>query len=86
MVVIGIPSAEDTAMKLWEAMHAEISVTIQKRNNGNDHEAFELIQSGKIDPVKSILSHRFPLSKGAEAFRTFGDYADGVIKPLIEFK
>jgi len=84
MVIIGIPSQEDVAVSLWPALQAEVTITVQKRNNGNDHAALELIEAGKIDPVRSILSHRFPLSDGAKAFETMGAYADGIIKPLIE--
>lgn len=84
MVVIGIPSQEDVAVNLWPALQAEVTVKVQKRNNGNDHAALELIEAGKIDPVRSIVSHRFALEDGAKAFETMGAYADDVIKPLVE--
>ncbi len=83
IVLIGIPSQAETPVALWTAMQAEVTLTIQKRNNGNDHAALELIEAGKIDPA-SIISHRFSLADGGKAFATMGDYADDVIKPLIE--
>lgn len=83
IVIIGIPSQVETPVRLWDAMHREVTIRIQKRNNGNDHEALEMIQAGRIDPT-AILSHRFPLSEGDKAFATMGDYSDGVIKPLVE--
>jgi L-iditol 2-dehydrogenase len=83
IVLIGIPSTQTIALELWPAMHAEARFVVQHRSNCNDHAALELIEEGKIDPA-SILSHRFPLSEGHRAFATMGDYADGVIKPLIE--
>ncbi len=83
IVIIGIPSQAETPLRLWEGLHREVTITVQKRNNGNDHAALELIEAGKIKP-ESILSHRFSLADGAKAFETMGAYADGVIKPLIE--
>ena len=83
IVVIGIPSEADTPFPFWTALHAEATIKVQKRSNGNDHEALEIIKAGKIDESK-ILSHRFSLADGGKAFATMGDYADGVIKPLIE--
>ena len=77
-----VASAPETAVDLWTALHREATLIVQKRNNGNDHEAFKLIRDGKIDPA-AILSHRFPLDQGAKAFETMAAYADGVIKPWI---
>ncbi len=83
IVIIGIPSQVETPVRLWDAMHREVTIRVQKRNNGNDHAALALIKAGKIKP-DSILSHRFPLAEGGKAFEMMGAYADGVIKPLIE--
>ena len=84
IVIIGIPSEAYTPIPFWPALHAEATIKVQKRSNGNDHEALEIIKAGKIDPEK-ILSHRFSLEDGAKAFSVMGNYEDGVIKPLIEF-
>jgi L-iditol 2-dehydrogenase len=84
IVVVGIPSQAETALNLWEAGHRELVITVQKRSNGNDHDALQLLMSGKIDP-KSFISHRFSMEQGGEAFKTMGAYADGVIKPVVEF-
>lgn len=82
IVLIGITSDELTPVPLWEALHREITLRVQKRNNGNDHEALDLMKAGKVDPA-SILTHQFPLTDGGKGFEVMGDYADGVIKPLI---
>lgn len=83
IVVIGIPSDPLTPVAFWPALHAEVTIKVQKRNNGNDHEALKLIESGRVAP-ESILSHRFAFGDGGRAFATMGDYSDGVIKPWIE--
>ena len=82
IVVIGIPSEPLTPVEFWPALHAEVTIKVQKRNNGNDHDALHLIEAGKITP-EMILSHKFPLEDGARAFATMGAYSDGVIKPWV---
>ncbi len=82
IVVIGIPSEPLTPIEFWPALHAEATIKVQKRNNGNDHEALKLVAAGRITP-EMILSHRFALEEGANAFKTMGAYADNVIKPWI---
>lgn len=83
LVIVGIPSAEETPLRLWDAMQHELTITVQKRSNGNDHDALDLLCSGKID-ASSIISHRFSMDRGGEAFETMGSYTDGVVKPVIE--
>ena len=83
IVIIGIPSQAETPIRLWSGLHQEVTIKVQKRNNGNDHDALKLIETGKIDPA-SILSHSFPLAQGNKGFEMMGAYSDGVIKPWIE--
>ncbi len=83
VVVVGIPSQAEVSLDVWGAMDKELTITGQKRSNGNDHDALQLLAAGKIDPA-TIVSHRFSMERGGEAFRTMGDYADGVIKPVVE--
>jgi L-iditol 2-dehydrogenase len=82
IIIIGIPSKPLTPVEFWPALQAEVTIKVQKRNNGNDHEALRLIEAGKITP-EMILSHRFSLEEGGQAFVTMGAYSDGVIKPWV---
>ena len=84
MVLIGIPSASPVPVDFWRAMAVEATIKVQRRSNGNDHEALDLMKRGVIRS-DSIVSHRFPLEKGQEAFEAMEAYRDGVIKPLIEW-
>lgn len=84
LVVVGIPSESSVPINLWTALDREATIHVQKRSNGNDHDALELLKSGAIHS-EDIISHRFPLERGQEAFETMADYRDGVIKPLIEW-
>ncbi|MFT3828596.1 MAG: zinc-dependent alcohol dehydrogenase [Opitutaceae bacterium] len=43
----------------------------------------ELIDGGRIDP-SFVVTHRFPLSRAAEAYQTFRDRTDGCIKVVLD--
>ena len=83
LVVIGIPSQQFVGVDLWQAMHQEISIHVQKRSNANDHEALDMLRRGQID-TQRLVSHRFPLRQGNKAFETIAQYSDGVIKAIVE--
>ena len=84
MVIVGIPSESSVPVNLWTALDREATIHVQKRSNGNDHEALKLLERGLIH-TGDIISHRFPLERGQEAFETMAGYRDGIIKPLIEW-
>ena len=84
MVIIGIPSAASVPVNLWTALDREARIHVQKRSNGNDHEALRLLERRAIRS-DDFVSHRFPLERGQEAFETMANYGDGVLKPMIEW-
>ena len=84
MVVVGIPSEPAVPLNLWTALDREARIHVQKRSNGNDHDALDLLKRGLIRS-EDIISHRFPLERGQEAFETMAEYREGVLKPLIEW-
>ncbi|MDE0623623.1 MAG: zinc-binding dehydrogenase [Bryobacterales bacterium] len=84
MVVIGIPSEPAVPLDLWTALDREARIHVQKRSNGNDHDALDLLKRGLIRS-EDIISHHFPLERGQEAFETMAEYREGVIKPLIQW-
>ena len=84
MVLVGIPSQSDIPVNFWTALDREARIHVQKRSNGNDHDALNLLERGAIRSA-DIMSHRFALERGQEAFEMMAAYHDGVIKPLIEW-
>ena len=84
VVVVGIPSEDLVPVNLWTALDREARIHVQKRSNGNDHDALELLRRGVIRS-DDFVSHRFPLERGQEAFETVAAYRDGVLKPMIEW-
>ena len=83
LVVIGIPSQQKIPLDLWEALDKEIEIVMQKRSNNNDHEAIDILRRGLI-PTDAFVTHRFPLETGHRAFATVAEYADGVMKAVVE--
>lgn len=84
MVLVGIPSESAIPVNFWTALDREATIHVQKRSNGNDHDALELLKRGLVRS-QDIISHSFPIERGQEAFETMADYREGVIKPLIEW-
>jgi L-iditol 2-dehydrogenase len=83
MVVIGIPSQQQVPVNFWRGLEREITIHVQKRSNGNDHLAIEMLHRKLID-ASALVSHRFPLEDGAKAFQAVAHYSDGVAKAVIE--
>lgn len=84
LVVVGIPSESSVPLNLWTALDREATIHVQKRSNGNDHDALDLLKRGVIRS-EDVISHRFSLEQGQEAFETMAAYREGVLKPLIEW-
>ncbi len=83
MVVIGIPSQQQAPVNFWRGLDREITIHVQKRSNGADHQAIEMLQRKLID-TSALLTHRFPLEDGAKAFEAVAHYSDGVAKAVVE--
>jgi L-iditol 2-dehydrogenase len=81
-VLIGIPGEADTLFDLQTAMSKELRIQTIKRSNHQGHRALHLIESGKIPT--SIITHRFPMERTAEAFELVSDYRDGVGKLILD--
>lgn len=83
LVLIGIPAEPLVGVEFWGALNKEITIRVQKRSNGNDHDAVALMKRGLIRS-DSIMTHSMPMSEGHKAFEMMAEYADGVIKPVVE--
>lgn len=82
VALIGIPSESPVPTDLYAALDKELTLHTIKRSNHNDHEAIQLIESGKI-PAARLVTHTFPLECSDRAFDTVGAYADGVAKAVV---
>jgi L-iditol 2-dehydrogenase len=81
VVLVGIPSDDRTCFSASTARRKGLILQLCRRMRGTYPKAIELVHSGKID-VLSLVTHRFPLERAAEAFQA-AQNREG-IKVIIE--
>ena len=67
VVLCGIPTVNQISFKASSARRKGLSIMIVRRMKHVYPTAIKLVEAGQVD-VRSIVSHRFPLEKAAEAF------------------
>lgn len=83
VVLVGIPSEDRCAFRHSTARRKGLTVVFSRRMKHMYPRAIRLVESGAVD-VRSLISHRFPLQKTAEAFALNAAYADNVVKIIVE--
>lgn len=83
LVLVGIPGDDRLQLKHSTARRKGLDIRMVRRMKHVYPRAIQLVQEGKID-LKPLLSHRFPLSRAAEALALNAAYADGAIKVILE--
>ena len=81
VVLVGIPGSDRTSFPAALARQKGLSFLVSRRMNQTYPRAIELVRSGRID-VTSLVTHRFPLDRSAEAFET-ASRRDG-LKVVVE--
>ncbi len=86
MLVFGVPTEVVDGVR-WRDLFVK-NLTVHTSVNP-DFEidfptAMQWIAERRID-VRSLVTHRFPLSDIQHAFETFRDHSDGALKVLVEF-
>jgi L-iditol 2-dehydrogenase len=81
VVLAGIPSEERTSFKAATARRKGLTLVLSRRMKHTYPRAIRLVEDGQVD-VRSSVTHRFPLERGAEAFAVAAR-RDG-LKVLIE--
>jgi L-iditol 2-dehydrogenase len=69
IVLVGIPDDDRTLIGSATARRKGLTVKWARRMKHTYPRAIRLVESGKVD-VRSIVTHRFPLARVAEAFAT----------------
>ena len=81
--VIGVQQSRRYPFPLERAFAAGLTFRIGTCSVPEELPAlFPLVQSGRLTPERYI-SHRLPLSQGAEAYRMFDERADGALKMVL---
>ena len=83
IVLVGIPSEDRCAFKHSTARRKGLTVVFSRRMKHCYPRAIQLVEQGKVD-VRSLITHRFPLARAAEAFAMNAAYNDQAVKVIIE--
>ncbi len=67
VILVGIPADDRTSFQASVARRKCLTLKLVRRMKNTYPRAIRLVESGKVD-VRSLVTHRFPLEKTAEAF------------------
>lgn len=82
VILVGIDPDDRVEFRHSAARRKGLSIFMVRRMKHTFPRAIRLVDEGKID-LGSLISHRFPFEKAAEAFRLNAAYADNVNKAVI---
>lgn len=83
LILIGIPRNDRISMTIDKIRRKEITVINIRRQNKCTQECIDLIKEKKIN-ADFMVTHRFDFEQTQEAFDLAAEYADGVVKAMIE--
>ncbi len=83
LLMIGIPETDRVSFNIDLLRRKEIRIQNVRRQNQCVQAAIDLIAEGRVNP-DPLVTHRFPLDRAQDAFELVADYADGVIKAIID--
>jgi L-iditol 2-dehydrogenase len=84
LMLIGIPEFENWCFSADKARRKEISIVNVRRQNHALEATLEMMEQKKIDG-RQMITHRFKFAESKKAFDLVDQYADGVMKAMIEF-
>jgi len=83
LIIIGIPGPGPTPIEFHEARHRELRVVFSRRSNQELEQCLRLVEKKLVD-LGPLVTHRMPLERIGDAFALVDQYADGVIKAMLE--
>jgi L-iditol 2-dehydrogenase len=69
VILVGIPADDRTSFPASVARRKGLTIKLVRRMKFTYPRAIHLVESGRVD-VHSLVTHRFPLERAADAFRT----------------
>ena len=84
LMLIGIPESDRVSLLIDMGRRKELCVQNVRRQCGCVEPAIGLL-AGPARDAASLVTHRFPFARTAEAFELVAGYRDGVIKAMIDF-
>jgi len=82
VVLVGIPDGDSYVVPAAETRRRGLTIKFSRRMGHVYPRAIELVALGKVD-VEAVVSHRFGLDEGPEAFRRHAANEAGMVKSLI---
>ena len=83
VVLVGIPDGDRFSLTASVARRKGLTVKFSRRMGHVYPRAIRLVASGKVK-LGVLVTHRFPLKRGAEAFEIQADRRDGAVKAVIK--
>ncbi|MCS6826558.1 MAG: alcohol dehydrogenase catalytic domain-containing protein [Caldilinea sp.] len=83
LVLVGIPGPDKLEMKHSTARRKGLTIRLSRRMKHVYPRAVKLWASGAVD-LTGVVSHRFPLERTPEAYALNEQYADNVVKIIID--
>jgi L-iditol 2-dehydrogenase len=82
LVVVGISEDDRMSLKHSTARRKGLSITMVRRMKHTYPRAVLLARQDRVD-LDALVTHRFPLSRAADAYALNAAYRDGVVKALV---
>jgi L-iditol 2-dehydrogenase len=82
VILVGIPADDKLEVKASSARRKGLTLRFARRMKHTYPRAIQLVSEGKL-PLKSLISHRFPLTEAAQAFQMNLNYTPEVLKVII---
>jgi L-iditol 2-dehydrogenase len=83
LVLVGIPGEDRLAMRHSTARRKGLTIRLSRRMKHAFPRAIRLVLQRAVD-VNAIVTHRFSLSRAADAFAGNVAYQDGIVKGVVE--
>jgi threonine dehydrogenase-like Zn-dependent dehydrogenase len=85
LMVVGIPRVSRISFSIDTLRHKEICIQNVRRQNECLQPTLDALASGKFN-ADPMVTHHFPFSKTKEAYDIAAEYADGIVKAMIDFQ
>ena len=82
LVLVGIPSEDRLEMQASAARRKGLTIRMSRRMKHVYPRAIQLVRERRVD-LRCLVSHRFPLTRAAEAFQLNTRYQDRVVKVMV---
>jgi L-iditol 2-dehydrogenase len=84
LMIVGIPTVDRVSFSIDQMRRKEITVRNVRRQVDCVQATLDMIAGGTVN-VDLLATHRFPFHETPKAFEVVANYADGVIKAMIDF-